>query len=157
MHILPPPSATSTFPARSKRSVSIRGWATRLISFRAKGLGPEGWTVRDGGFRADLLDGTFVVYGDYSIEVTRPGRGHGHGRRAPEPIIIHYESVDPIHNHPDGSGYFRCRLRSDSFDDFGGGLAQGMFADQTLSDGRVVSNIRNILTFPGLGLDAPVF
>jgi hypothetical protein len=64
---------------------------------------------------------------------------------------------NPIHNHPHGSGYFRCRLRSDSFDDFGGGLAQGMFADQTLPDGRVVSNIRNILTFPGLGLDAPVF
>jgi hypothetical protein len=119
-------------------------------------VGPDGWAVRDGGFRADLLDGTFVVYGDYSIKATGPGRGRGrgHGRRDPEPIIIHYESVDPIHNHPDGSGYFRCRLRSNSFHDFGGGLAQGMFADQTLPDGRIVSNIRNILTFPGLGFGA---
>jgi hypothetical protein len=111
---------------------------------------PEGWVVRDGGFMADLTDGTFVVYGDYNIKVTRRGRG----ARSPRPIIIHYESVDPIHNHPDGSGYFRCRLSSDSFNDFGGGLAQGMFANQTLQDGRVVSNIRNILTFPGLGFAA---
>jgi hypothetical protein len=39
--------------------------------------------------------------------------------RAAEPIIIHYESVDPIHSHPDGSAYFRCRLSSSSFNDFG--------------------------------------
>ena len=42
------------------------------------------------------------------------------------------------------------------FNDFGGGLAQGMFADQMLTDGRVVSNIRNIVTFPGLGFGAGV-
>jgi hypothetical protein len=111
---------------------------------------PEGWEVRDGGFQANLSDGTFVVYGDYNIKVTRPGRSGPD----PAPIIIHYESLDPIHNHPDGSGYFRCVLRSDSFEDFGGGLAQGMFAAETLPDGRVVSNIRNILTFPGLGFAA---
>jgi hypothetical protein len=111
---------------------------------------PEGWAVRDGGFRADLSDGTFVVYGDYNIKVTKTG-GSG---RDPAPIIIHYESLDPIHNHPDGSGYFRCVLRSDSFEDFGASLAQGMFADETLPDGRVVSNIRNILTFPCLGFAA---
>src|SRR5919106_5352140 len=116
-------------------------------------VSPEGWVVRDGGFRADLTDGTFVVYGDYNINALGPGRS---GRTA-EPIIIHYESVDPIHPHPDGSGYFRCRLSSSSFNDFGGGLAQGMFADQMLPDGRVVSNIRNILTFPGLGFAAPSF
>ena len=112
---------------------------------------PEGWVVRDGGFQAVLSDGTLVVYGDYNIAAMRAGRSG----RASDPIIIHYESVDPIHNHPDGSGYFRCRLFSRSFNDFGGGLAQGMFADQTLPDGRVVSNIRNILTFPGLGFAAP--
>ncbi|MGH9163201.1 MAG: hypothetical protein ACRD2X_24835, partial [Vicinamibacteraceae bacterium] len=103
------------------------------------------------------LDGTSVVYGDYNIAVTSPGRGRGHGRRHAEPIIIHYESVDPIHSHPDGSLYFRCRLRSDSFFDFGGGLAQGMSAEKTMPDGRVISNIRNILTFPGLGFDALAF
>jgi hypothetical protein len=32
-----------------------------------------------------------------------------------------------------------------------------MFADQALPDGRVVSNIRNILTFPGFGFAAGPF
>lgn len=114
---------------------------------------PQGWVVRDGGFRADLTDGTFVVYGDYNIRTTGPGRSG----RVSAPIVIHYESLDPIHLHPDGSGYFRCRLTSNSFADFGGGLAQGMFADQATPDGRVVSNIRNILTFPGLGFADPSF
>jgi hypothetical protein len=127
------------------------GYTAYFIS--GENVPPEGWVVRDGGFRADLTDGTFVVYGDYNINALGPGRS---GRTA-KPILIHYESVDPIHSHPDGSGYFRCRLSSSSFNDFGGGLAQGMFADQMLPDGRVVSNIRNILTFPGLGFAAPSF
>ena len=111
---------------------------------------PEGWVVRDGGFQATLSDGDLVVYGDYNIKVTRTaGRG-----QEPRPLLIHYESVDSIHFHADGSGYFRCRLRSDSFEDFGGGLAQGMFAPQTLPDGREVANTRNILTFPDLGFAA---
>jgi hypothetical protein len=125
------------------------GYTAYFIS--GESVPPEGWVVRDGGFMATLTDGSFVVYGDYNIRAVKPGaRG-----RTIQPILIHYESVDPIHNHPDGSGYFRCRLFSRSFNDFGGGLAQGMFADQTLPDGRVVSNIRNILTFPGLGFAAP--
>jgi hypothetical protein len=111
---------------------------------------PEGWVVRDGGFQAMLSDGTLVVYGDYNIKVTTRGRG-----RSPAPIVIHYESADPIHMHADGSIYFRCRLRSASFNDFGGGLAQGVSASQTLPDGRLVSNIRTVLTFPGLGLQVP--
>lgn len=123
---------------------------------------PEGWVVRDGGFQAILTDGTMVVYGDYNIKRTRRGRGHDddrsdkrrHGHRDPDPIIIHYESADPIHFHPDGSLYFRCRTRSNSFNDFGGGLAQGVSANQTLADGRVITNIRNVLTFPGLGFEA---
>jgi hypothetical protein len=63
---------------------------------------------------ATLSDETFVVYGDYNIKATRPGRGG----REPEPIIIHYESVDPIHNHPDGSGYFILEATDDDFSGF---------------------------------------
>ncbi len=111
---------------------------------------PEGWVVRDGGFRTTLTNGGLVVFGNYNIKVEKPGQGGPD----PDPIIIHYESADPIFVNADGSGLFRCRLSSDSFDDFGGGLAQGMFAPQTLADGRTVTNIRNILTFPGLGFDA---
>jgi hypothetical protein len=54
----------------------------------------------------------------------------------------------------DGSLMFLCRMSSDAFDDFDGGLAQGISAQQTI-DGMTVANIRNILTFPGLGFDAP--
>lgn len=82
------------------------GYTAYFVS--GENVPPEGWVVRDGGFRADLTDGTFVVYGDYNIEALRRGRS---GRPA-EPIIIHHESVDPIHPHPDGSGYFRCRSTS---------------------------------------------
>ncbi len=109
----------------------------------------EGWVVRDGGFMAILKDGGMVVYGDYNIEVTAPGRG-----RQPDPIIIHYESASPIYPNPDGSLMFLCVLTSEDFDDFGGGLAQGVSVPQTV-DGMTVANIRNILTFPGLGFDAP--
>jgi hypothetical protein len=110
---------------------------------------PEGWVVRDGGFLAILDDGGMVVYGDYNIEVTKPGGG-----RQPDPIIIHYESASPIYPNADGSLMFLCRLSSDDFNDFDGGLAQGISVPQTI-DGMTVANIRNILTFPGLGFDAP--
>ena len=84
---------------------------------------PEGWVVRDGGFMAMLPDGGIVVYGDYNIKVTKWGKGGPE----PEPIIIHYQSAEPIYPTPKGL-MFRCVLRSDSFDDFGGGLAQGISA-----------------------------
>lgn len=67
---------------------------------------PEGFVVRDGGFQVTLADGDLVVYGDYNIKVTKIGGGP-----IPKPILIHYESVDWIHFHSDGSGFFRCRLR----------------------------------------------
>jgi hypothetical protein len=109
---------------------------------------PEGFVVRDGGFRADLSNGGFVVFGEYNIKVTNPGGG-----RDPEPIIIHYESEHPIFETPTGL-FFLCRLSSEDFEDFGGGLAQGISSPKTLPDGRTVANIRNILTFPGLGFAA---
>jgi hypothetical protein len=108
----------------------------------------EGFVVRDGGFRADLSNGGFVVFGNYNIKVTKLVKGPD-----PAPIIIHYESVDPIFPTPTGL-FFQCRLSSDDFEDFGGGLAQGISSPKTLPDGRVVANIRNILTFPGLGFAA---
>jgi hypothetical protein len=106
---------------------------------------PEGFVVRDGGFMADLSNGGFVVFGNYNIKVTKPSGA--------EPIIIHYESVDPIFETPTGL-FFQCRLSSEDFEDFGGGLAQGVSIPRTLADGRTIANIRNILTFPGLGFGA---
>jgi hypothetical protein len=43
------------------------GYTAYFIS--GEDVPPEGWVVRDGGFRADLTDGTFVVYGDYRIRI----------------------------------------------------------------------------------------
>src|SRR3990170_2929794 len=47
------------------------GYTAYFIS--GENVSPDGWVVRDGGFRADLTDGTFVVYGDYNIEAMGPG------------------------------------------------------------------------------------
>jgi hypothetical protein len=90
----------------------------------------------------------FVVFGEYNIDVTAPGRGND-----PDNIIIHYESQSPIVPSPDFGTAFLCRVTSDSFDDHGGGLAQGVFRTHMTDDGRQVSNIRNIITFPGLGFE----
>jgi hypothetical protein len=120
----------------------------RAYFISGESVPPEGWVVRDGGFLATLSDGGLVVFGDYNIKATKPGRGG-----TPDPILIHYESTDPIYPQADGSLLFRCRLFSESFEDFGGGLAQGISDAQQLPDGRTVANIRNILTFPGLGFD----
>ncbi|HBY96150.1 MAG TPA: hypothetical protein DEP84_19705 [Chloroflexi bacterium] len=129
----------------------------------------EGWVVRDGGFRIDIQDdgsggetlhgvyggqegkwvpaGSLMVFGEYNIDVKKWS-----GHDDPNDIIIHYESAEPIIPTDDGL-FFRCRLSSNSFDDFGGGLAQGVSASQTAPDGRKIANVRNILTFPGLGFE----
>src|SRR5918993_5874104 len=87
---------------------------------------PEGFVVRDGGFRANLSNGGFVVFGEYNIKVTKPSGA--------KPIIIHYESEHPIFETPTGL-FFLCRLSSEDFEDFGGGLAQGVSPPKTLPDG----------------------
>jgi len=67
------------------------------------------------------------------------------------PILIHYESTEPIVPNPVLSGiFFQCRLISC---EFGTGLAQGVSIPQ-MKNGKAVANIRNILTFPGLGFAA---
>ena len=64
------------------------------------------------------------------------------------------ESESPIVPSPDFGTAFLCRVTSDSFEDHGGGLAQGVFKTHTADDGRQISNIRNVITFPGLGFEA---
>lgn len=118
----------------------------RAYFISGKNVPPEGWLVRDGGFQAFLSDGGMVVFGNYNIDVTE--------KKKSEPIIIHYESADPIYPQADGSLLFRCRVTSEDFDDFGGGLAQGISDPQQLADGRTITNIRNVLTFPGYGFAA---
>ena len=127
----------------------------------------EGWLVREGGFMVNLAAGTtlygafggaegvtlpgdgMIVYGEYNIDVTAPGTGND-----PDDIIIHYQSESPIVPTGEFGTAFLCRVTSDDFEDFGGGLAQGVFRNHVTEDGRQVANIRNVLTFPGLGFEA---
>ena len=134
----------------------------------------EGWVVRDGGFMAVTGDdgsggmtlhgtwggpagrwvpaGSFVVFGDYNIRVTGPGNGNGNDKDVRKPIIIHYESAEPIIGNPYQAGIlFQCRI---SHPEFGMGLAQGISIPKSTADGRTIANIRNVLTFPGLGFGA---
>jgi hypothetical protein len=92
-----------------------------------------------------------VVFGDYNIADVGPGRGNGKDTNVRPPILIHYESTDPIVPNPYLSGiFFQCRLISA---EFGTGLAQGISIPH-MKNGKTVANIRNILTFPGLGFAA---
>jgi hypothetical protein len=147
----------------------------RAYFISGENVPPEGWVVRDGGFMVAIGDdgsggmilhgtwggaagrwvpkGTFVVFGFYNIAVTGPGRGSGNDDTAERaPIIIHYQSAEPIIPNPHQVGiFFQCRLSSD---DFGAGLAQGISIPHMTADGRTIADIRNILTFPGLGFAA---
>ncbi len=127
----------------------------------------EGWVVRDGGFMVMVPDdgsggktlygtwggptgtwvpaGSMIVFGDYNIKREGPGNSAG---STTQPLIIHYQSADPIIQHPFEDGIkFNCTVISE---DFGEGLAQGLSRPETVG-GKLQANIRNILTFPGLG------
>jgi hypothetical protein len=135
---------------------------------------PEGWVVRDGGFRVAVGNdgsggmklfgtwggpsgkwvpaGTSMVFGEYNIRVTGPGKGSGNDQDVRQPIIIHYESAEPIIPNPHQAGIlFQCRITNPQF---GSGLAQGVSIPKSAGDGRTIANIRNVLTFPGLGFAA---
>jgi hypothetical protein len=116
----------------------------------------EGWVVRDGGWRfavtaedgvtlggefegMQVPQGTFAVFGDYNIDADG------------EEIIIHYQSGQPIVPTPTDGIYFLCEI---SHPEWGSGLAQGIAASEVDEDGLTRANIRNILTFPGLGNEA---
>ena len=126
----------------------------------------EGWVVRDGGFMVSIPDpgmtlygewggltgkwvpgGSFLVFGDYNIDVTGPGNS-GKKPAYVEPLIIHYQSAEPI--VPDlinGVTTFRCILIAP----WGQGIAQGISKPLTLDNGFRQANIRNILTFSPFG------
>ena len=127
----------------------------RAYTISNEAVPSEGWVVRDGGWRVDFSSdvtvygnwggtegtlvpaGSFVVFGDYNIEVPDG-----------ENIVIHYESGSPITPNEDGTMMFICDL---SHPEWGEGLAQGVVNPGMTEDGRAHANIRNVLTFPGYG------
>lgn len=132
----------------SGESVSSSGWVIRDGGWSLAVTAPDGITLGGEFEGRHVPAGTMMVYGDYNILALTQGQERGNARGAQrEPIIIHYQSGDPIIPGPDGIA-FHCELISE---DFGHGLAQGVSAPEVLPDGRTQANVRNVLTFPGLG------
>jgi hypothetical protein len=119
----------------------------------------EGYQVHDGGWIALVtnpngltLGGDFVgrhvpvntifSFGDYNIEVTKPGNGN-----KPPPIIIHFRCNNPLIPTFNGGEAFDCDLVSD---EFGSGLAQGVNAP-VFENGELKPNGRTVLTFSDQG------
>lgn len=142
----------------------------RVYYISGEDVPSEGWVVRDGGFRSDVLpggmylngtwgdpdgdgngtwvpEGSFIVFGDYNIDAQGPGES-GNRSVFAEPIIIHYESAEPILPDPINNVVaFRCTLSGP----WGEGIAQGISKLIDEGDGVVQANTRNILTFPPFG------
>jgi hypothetical protein len=141
----------------------------RAYTISGESVPAEGWVVRDGGFRAEVVaedgvtlggefagmhvpQGTGVVFGDYNILVTGPGQSGEHPEQ--REIVLHYRSGDPLIVDQFGVMHFTCGL-VDSETDLGitednwDGMAQGvMRPPEMLPDGTVKVSIRNVLTFP---------
>ena len=151
---LPEPAAFGLDPRNEYRAYIISGMD----------IPSEGWVVRDGGFiisfAADTMlhgewggiagkmvpAGSILVFGDYNIDVTGPGNS-GKNPKMVEPIIIHYQSAEPIIPEAINGGItFRCTVIAP----WGEGIAQGIsYAQQ--EDGRVQANIRNVQTYSAYG------
>lgn len=120
----------------SGRDVPSEGWVVRDGGWTVAVMNPDGLTLGGEYEGVHVPQGTMMVFGDYNIEV--PGE---------EPIIIHYQSGGPI--IPSDQGIqFHCELFSE---ELGSGLAQGISAGAVQEDGLFHANVRNVLTFPGLG------
>jgi hypothetical protein len=118
------------------REVPAEGWVVRDGGWSLAVMNPEGLTLGGDFEGVSVPQGSMMVFGDYNIDT------------GAEPIIIHYQSGEPIVPQAAGWIAFRCELISE---EFGQGLAQGISARVTLENGLVNANIRNVLTFPGLG------
>jgi hypothetical protein len=138
---------------------------------------PEGWVVREGGFMVNLTEettlygiwggeegktvpaGSLFVYGDYNINVSdnvspdneSPDNVSPTVTPLPvEPIIIHFQSVEPIVPDLVNNGTtFRCTAIAP----WGEGIAQGISYPQTVTNTTTnmtmtQANSRNIQTYP---------
>lgn len=120
----------------SGRDVPSEGWVVRDGGWSVAVMNPDGLTLGGEYEGVHVPQGTMMVFGVYNIDV--PGE---------DPIIIRYQSGGPIIPTEQGI-QFHCELFSE---DFGEGLAQGISAGSVQDDGLFHANLRNVLTFPGLG------
>lgn len=116
----------------------------------------EGWVIRDGGWKLEVVDpdgidlggemlgvhadqGNLMFFGTYNILVTDT-----HGKIERE-LIIAYQSTTPAVISEDGSMAFRCEMTHEKW---GKGQGFGNFTFIGLEDGTIRANGRNVLTFP---------
>jgi len=128
---------------------------------------PEGWVVHDGGWIAAVVNpagvdlggeytgthvppGTMFVKGNYKIVKT--SKHHQNSNHASDKnkniVVIDYQARKPILVESDGSFAVSCELYNEKW---GEGQAIGATLPFVLSDGRMVYNTRNVLTFPPFG------
>lgn len=130
----------------------------RAIMMTGKGKNPgKGYPIIDGGFAVAVIDpagldlggefegthvpaGTmFAAGGSYVIK-----RGHHK-----KDIVINYQSRGPM--QPVGTGgVINCEVVHPVW---GKGLGWGYFEFHSLSNGQISAQVRNVLTFPGLGIE----
>lgn len=126
----------------------------RLYSISGQEAPKEGWVVRDGGYKLEVIDphgidlggelsgthapaGSVMFFGHYNILVT------DRSDTSKDEIIIHYRSRAPGLVRP-GSFTFQCDLTHEKW---GAGLAMGTESGIPLKDGRIRANGRNVITF----------
>jgi hypothetical protein len=115
----------------------------------------EGWLIRDGGFKLEVIDpngielggelagthapqGAAMFFGNYNILVTNK---HGTPR---DELLIFYKSNVPGETLPNGSFVFRCDMFNEQW---GEGLGVGTILTVPLEDGTIRANGRNVITF----------
>ncbi len=128
----------------------------RVHLMSGKTTPPEGWMIRDGGFRIDILDpqgyelggeseGTFapagfsMFFGNYNILITNK-RG-----KPVDELIIFYKSLFPAGTMDNGSFIFVCEMFHEQW---GEGVGFGNIRFIPQENGLMRGNGRNILTFP---------
>ncbi len=130
----------------------------RVIMMTGENNDPgKGYPIMDGGFAAAVIDpagldlggeftGTHVPAGTMfaagGTYVIKPGN---HRKN----IIINYQSRGPM--QPVGTGgVINCEV---VHPEWGKGLGWGYFEFHQLTNGQITSQVRNVLTFPGLGIE----
>lgn len=127
----------------------------RLYIASSTRVPPEGWIVRDGGWKLEVIDpngidlggefagqhanqGNLMFYGDYNILITN------NGGVPKDELVIHYKSHKPAITTPDGMT-FLCDVSQDKW---GEGVGMGTFQAIKRPDGLIRANVRNALSFP---------
>jgi len=130
----------------------------RAILASGQGKGPGlGWPIIDGGWAVAVVNPDGVdLGGDFAGTHVPAGTMFAHGGsyvikrgKYVKDIVIDYQSRGPM--QPVGrGGVINCEVTSAMY---GKGVAWGYFEFHALSNGQTAAQVRNVVTFPGLGYE----